>query len=110
MTVLTQIAAPGASTGLTEEQAGEAGLTFSTNISDMTEWFSSKTYGETVAWSKVLVEEGTSRILGAHIIGHSGEELIHFFALAMKHGITADQIREMVFGSPTFSSDIKSML
>ena len=99
-----------ASVGLTEEQAGSAGLDFSANASDMTGWFSARTYAETTAWSKVLVETGTDRILGAHIIGHSGEELVHFFALAMKHGITAAQIRDMVFGFPTFSADIKSML
>ena len=62
------------------------------------------------AWSKVLAETGTDRILGARIIGHSGEEPVHFFALAMKHGITAAQIQDMVFGFPTFSADIKSML
>lgn len=99
-----------ASVGLTEEQARSAGLDVSVNAGDMTGWFSAKTYAETAAWSKVLVEAGTDRILGAHIIGHSGEELVHFFALAMKHGITAAQIKDMVFGFPTFSADIKSML
>ncbi len=99
-----------ATVGMTEEQARSARLDFSAKTSDMTGWFSGRTYAETTAWSKVLVETGTNRFLGAHIIGHSGEELVHFFALAMKHGITADQIKGMVFGFPTFSADIKSML
>ena len=47
---------------------------------------------------------------GAHFVGHSGEELINLFGLAMQHGITASQIREFVFAYPTFSADIKSML
>lgn len=68
------------------------------------------TYAETVAWSKILVEEATDRIVGAHMVGHAGEELIHLFALAMKHGITASQLSEMVYGFPTFSSDIRNMM
>jgi hypothetical protein len=44
-----------------------------------------------------------------HILGHAGEELIHFFALAMKHGITASDVKDLVYGFPTFSADIKSL-
>ena len=36
--------------------------------------------------------------------------LVNIFGLAMKHGITASQIRDFVFAYPTFSADIKSML
>jgi len=43
-------------------------------------------------------------------IGHAGEELVNIFGLAMKHGITATQIRDFVFAYPTFSADIKPML
>ena len=56
------------------------------------------------------VEEDTDRVLGAHFVGHAGEELINLFGLAMQHGITASQIRDFVFAYPTFSADIKSML
>jgi pyruvate/2-oxoglutarate dehydrogenase complex dihydrolipoamide dehydrogenase (E3) component len=68
-----------------------------------------RTYAETAAWAKVLVDKPTDRITGAHILGHASEELIHVFALAMKHGITAGEIKELVYGFPTFSADIKSM-
>jgi glutathione reductase (NADPH) len=43
-------------------------------------------------------------------LGHAGEELIHIFALAMKHGITVTEISDLVYGFPTFSADIKSMI
>jgi glutathione reductase (NADPH) len=36
--------------------------------------------------------------------------LIHIFGLAIRHGITASAIRDFVYGFPTFSADIKSML
>src|SRR5262249_41480075 len=68
------------------------------------------TSAEPVAWAKVIVDQASDRILGAHIVGHAGEELIHIFAFAMRFGITASQIRETVYAFPTFSADIKGMV
>lgn len=99
-----------ASVGLTEAAAQKKGLRVKIHAQDMLAWTSAQTFAETVAWAKVLVDEASDRILGAHIVGHSGEELIHLFALAMRHGITASQIREAVYAFPTFSADISSMV
>ncbi|RWD19915.1 MAG: NAD(P)/FAD-dependent oxidoreductase [Mesorhizobium sp.] len=99
-----------ASVGLTEAKAKEQGLGVKVHVNDMKDWLSARTYAETVAWSKVIVEETTDRIVGAHIVGHAGEELIHLFALAMKHRITAPQLSDMVFGFPTFASDVRNMM
>jgi glutathione reductase (NADPH) len=76
----------------------------------MHEWLSGRTYAETAAWAKVVIDKRTDRILGTHLLGHAGEELIQIFALAIKHGITASAIRDFVYGFPTFSADIKSTL
>jgi glutathione reductase (NADPH) len=99
-----------ASVGLTQAKAEELGHKLKIHCNDMSGWLSSRTYNEPVAWAKVIVDEVTDRILGAHIVGHAGEELIHVFALAMKFGITAGAIRDTVYAFPTFSADIKSML
>jgi glutathione reductase (NADPH) len=99
-----------ATVGLSEEKAKEKGLKTRVQVNDMLSWFSARTFAETVAWSKIIVEEATDRIVGAHFVGHSGEELINLFGLAMQHGITASQMRDFVFAYPTFSADIKSML
>lgn len=99
-----------ASVGLTEAAAREKGHKVKVRVNDMTGWLSARTYGETVAWSKLLVDEDSDRLLGAHLVGHGGEELIHLFALAMAHGITAGQVRGLIYGFPTFAADIKSML
>jgi glutathione reductase (NADPH) len=98
-----------ASVGLTQAAADEKGVEFRVEVNDMRDWLSGRTYAETAAWAKVLVDKPTDRIIGAHILGHASEELIHVFALAMKHGITAGDIKELVYGFPTFSADIKSM-
>ncbi|TIX12706.1 MAG: NAD(P)/FAD-dependent oxidoreductase [Mesorhizobium sp.] len=99
-----------ASVGLTEAKARERGLDVRIHLNDMQGWLTARTYAETVAWSKIIVEETTGRIVGAHMVGHAGEELIHIFALAMKHAITASQLADMVYGFPTFSADIRNML
>jgi glutathione reductase (NADPH) len=99
-----------ASVGLTEAAAGNDGFSVTVHTNDMEEWFSARTYAETVAWSKVIVDRLSDRILGAHFVGHAGQEIVNIFGLAMRFGITAGQLKDFVYAYPTFSSDIKHML
>jgi glutathione reductase (NADPH) len=99
-----------AAVGLTETAARQKGLAIDVHTNDMQDWFSAKTYAETVAWSKIIVDRVTDHILGAHFVGHAGQELVNLFGLAMRFSLTAGQIRENVYSYPTFSSDIKHML
>jgi len=96
--------------GLTEQEAKIQDRDVAVTVTDMTDWFSGKTYAETAAWSKVLVDKKTDEIVGAHLVGHHGEELIHLFGLAMKHGITATDLRETQAAFPTFTSDMKNVM
>ena len=98
------------SVGLTEAEAKQAGIDVEVHTSDMSGWFSARFYAETVAWAKILVEKGSRRILGAHLVGHHGEELIHLFALAMRHDISADELGNEMYAFPTFAADITSMV
>jgi glutathione reductase (NADPH) len=95
--------------GLTEGEAREQGLDVKVSVNDMTGWFSGKSYAESVAWAKVLVDEGADRIVGAHMVGHQSEDVIHLFALAMRHGIAASSLKDDLFAFPTFSSDVKNL-
>ena len=95
--------------GLTEKEAKDKGLDVKVSTNDMTDWFSGKSYAESVAWAKVLVDESEDRIVGAHMVGHQGEDLIHLFALAMRHGIPASKLKDDMFAFPTFSSDVKNL-
>ena len=69
-----------------------------------------KTYAEKAAFTKVLVEDGTGRILGAHLLGHGAPETIHHFAFAMTYGVTTEQLGSTVYAYPTFMSDIKFLI
>jgi glutathione reductase (NADPH) len=59
---------------------------------------------------KTLVEDGTERILGAHLLGIDAEEIINIFALALRAGLSARDLREMVFTYPTNAYDIRYMI
>lgn len=98
-----------ASVGLTEADALERHSELEVYTSDMSGWFSAKTYAESAAWAKVLIDDATDRIVGAHLVGHRGEELINLFTLAMNHDISATDLKATTFAYPTFSSDIKNL-
>jgi glutathione reductase (NADPH) len=59
---------------------------------------------------KVIVEEGSGRILGAHLIGPHADEVITVFALAIRQGLTSEDLKSTIFGYPTAASDIGYML
>jgi glutathione reductase (NADPH) len=58
----------------------------------------------------VLVDRSSGRVLGAHLLGHGAEELINQFALAMRAGLTATELKEMIFAYPSLGSDLQSMV
>ncbi len=101
---------PLAAVGLTEDAARQRGLRFRTNLVDTSSWYSSRRVGETHSGSKVLIEKESGRILGAHLLGPSAEELINLFAMAMRTGMTSSQIKEMLFAYPTHGSDMAYMV
>ncbi|HEV8584557.1 MAG TPA: NAD(P)/FAD-dependent oxidoreductase [Methylomirabilota bacterium] len=99
-----------ASVGLTEEAARARGLRFRARWEDTSSWFSSKRVGETASGYKTLVEEATGRILGAHLLGPHAPEIINIFAVAMRFGIRAEELKQVLFAYPTSASDVPFML
>jgi len=101
---------PLASAGLTEKDARAAGLAFRTNWQETSGWFHTRRVGETASGFKVLIEEGTGRILGAHVLGPNAAEVINLFAVAIRQRIPADELKQVIFAYPTSGSDIRFML
>ncbi len=97
-------------TGLTQERARELGLRFSLHEGDSTKWYSSRKVQARRSCYQILVEEGTERILGAHVLGPHTEELINVFALAIRAKIPSSTLENVLFGYPTGSSDIAYMV
>ncbi len=101
---------PLASVGLQEEAARDQGLNFSVRHEQTSDWYSSRRVGEQYSGYKVLVEEGTGQILGAHLLGPQAEETINLFTMAMKGGMQAAEVEDMIFAYPTHASDIVYMV
>lgn len=101
---------PLASVGLREDEARAQGLRFRVNHQRTSSWYSSRRVGEEFSGFKVLMEEGTDRILGAHLLGPHADELINLFALAMRAGMTAADLKRTIFAYPTVGSDMPYML
>ncbi len=99
-----------ASVGLTEYEAKKQGLQFTTAFHDLNSLRVSEIYNEQAAFSKVIIDRRSNLILGAHILGHGAQELINIFALAMKFGISARDLHNVIYTFPTFSSGIPVMV
>jgi len=101
---------PLASSGLSDAAARTRGLRFRTNRQDTSGWFNTRRVGETVSGFKVLIEEETDRVLGAHLLGPHADEVINLFAVAIRLGLRADALKETLYAYPTYGSDIRFML
>lgn len=100
-----------ASVGLQESEAKEQGFQFKVNHKNTSGWYSSRRVGETCSGFKVLVEEGSDRILGAHLLGSHSEEVINLFSVAIRLGLTAKDLNDpILYSYPSNSSDIVYML
>ncbi|MGH8503879.1 MAG: dihydrolipoyl dehydrogenase family protein [Gammaproteobacteria bacterium] len=82
--------------GLLEHEVRQQGPDHTYKLTDMSGWFTARRIGETHAAAKVLTENSTGRILGAHLLGPESSELINMFALAMRSGLTAHDLKNFV--------------
>jgi glutathione reductase (NADPH) len=101
---------PLAGVGLTEAQAREQGIKTRVKSEDTRNWFANRRVSERAAAYKTIVEEGTDRVIGAHLLGPRADEVINIFALAVRHGITRGELLRMIFSYPTNISDVPYML
>jgi glutathione reductase (NADPH) len=99
-----------ASIGLTEDEASERSLKFKVQQDEMTDWTSIRKLGGPVAAYKVLIDQETDRLLGAHLLGPGAAETINLFALAIKFELTASQLKSVLFAFPTHAADVRTML
>ena len=101
---------PIAAVGLSEAAARAKGLRFRVNAASVPQWFTARRLNEAVYGYKVMIEEDSGLILGAHLVGPSADEVINLFALAIRSGLTAEALRGTMFAYPTAASDVGYML
>ena len=90
--------------------AGKSGIRFRINRGSMSDWPSSRRIGQKHAYYKVIIEEKSGRILGAHLFGHNAGEAINIFAMAIKFRLNNQDLKKMLWAYPTNVSDLKYMI
>jgi glutathione reductase (NADPH) len=101
---------PIARVGLSEAEARAKGIKFRKRSEKVPDWYTAVRLNEPLYGFKTLVEEGTHRILGAHLVGPHAEEVINLFSLAIRHELTANDLKGTMFAYLTGASDIGYML
>lgn len=92
-----------ASIGLTEEEAkSQEGEVKVGKFPFMASGQSIAT-GDQEGMVKIISEKKYGEVLGVHILGPRATDLIHLGAMAMKHEIGVEEIKQMIFAHPTFS-------
>lgn len=101
---------PIAAVGMSEQQVRDSGVKFRMQSENSSSWYTARRVAEGTYGFKVLVDEATDRILGAHLIGPHCDEVINIFALAIRKGLTAEDLKTTMFAYPTATSDVGYML
>ena len=89
--------------GLTETQALQRGYRIKKATMPMRKIARAREMGETKGMVKLIVDADTDLILGAAILGVSGDEVINMFAAFMYSGRPCSDYRRSVLVHPTVS-------
>lgn len=95
-----------ASVGLREHQVKEKNITYKVGRFQFRALGKAHAMGEIAGLFKIISEEATDKILGAHIIGPHASDLIHEVAVAMEGGLTAKDIAHTIHAHPTLAEGI----
>ena len=66
----------------------------------------SNAIGETDGFVQLIVRESDHKILGGQIVGSHAADLVHEIALAIRWGLTAEQLSSTIHAHPTLSEAI----
>jgi pyruvate/2-oxoglutarate dehydrogenase complex dihydrolipoamide dehydrogenase (E3) component len=94
--------------GLTEAEARDQGYEVAVGRSEYAEQGKPKALGEPDGFVKLVVDAETGELLGAHIVGEQGAEIVHELVVAMKLGGTASDVADAIHIHPTLPEVINS--
>lgn len=94
------------SVGIREKQAIEKGLKYKVGRFQFRGLGKSHAMGELAGFIKIIADEETDKILGAHIIGAHASDMIHEVAVAMEKGLTTKDIAHTIHAHPTLAEGV----
>ncbi len=95
-----------AQVGLTEEAARERGGRVAVGRAPFTDSTAASVRAETEGLVKAVFDEPTGRLLGMHVLGSGAEDLIHVAAVAMRAGLTREDLAGMHYVFPTLAGSV----
>jgi dihydrolipoamide dehydrogenase len=96
-----------ASVGKTEEQLKQGNVKYKIGKFSFMANSRAKAIDEAEGFVKILADETTDKVLGAHIIGPHAGELIAEIGVAMEFGASSEDIARTCHAHPTFSEAVK---
>jgi dihydrolipoamide dehydrogenase len=96
-----------ASIGKTEEQLNELNIKYKIGKFSFMANSRAKAIDDTEGFVKILADEKTDKVLGAHLIGPHAGELIAEIGVAMEFGASSEDIARTCHAHPTFSEAVK---
>tara|TARA_B110000438_G_scaffold241518_1_gene240660 strand:+ start:3426 stop:4823 length:1398 start_codon:yes stop_codon:yes gene_type:complete len=96
-----------ASVGKTEEQLKKLNQKYKIGKFPFMANSRAKTIDESEGFVKIIAEEKTDKVLGAHIIGSHAGEMIAEIAVAMEFSASSEDIARTCHAHPTFSEALK---
>jgi dihydrolipoamide dehydrogenase len=94
------------SVGLREKQAAEKGINYKVGKFQFRGLGKAHAMGEISGLFKIISEQESDKILGAHIIGAHASDLVHEIAVAMEKGLTVKDIAHTIHAHPTLAEGI----
>jgi dihydrolipoamide dehydrogenase len=92
--------------GLTEEQARKDGRGVRVGRFQMRVLGKAQAERAIAGEVKVIADASTDELLGVHVVGEHAADLIHEAAVAIRHGLKASQLGEVIHSHPTLSEAI----
>ncbi|MGJ8715964.1 MAG: dihydrolipoyl dehydrogenase family protein [Maribacter stanieri] len=99
-----------ATVGYSEEEARSRYKNIRVNFEVATDWFNAKRINTPLYAYKVIMNDRTGEIVGAHLIGPDAGETINIFTMAINNKMTDRDIKSTIFSYPSWVNDIKSMV
>jgi len=99
-----------ASVGYSEEEAKSRYKNIVVRHKSVPDWFNAKRINAPVYGYKIILNERTEEIVGAHILGPEAGETINIFTMAINAKMTAKQLKQTIFTYPSWANDVKSMV
>ena len=96
-----------ASIGKTEEQLKELDIKYKIGKFSFMANSRAKAIDDAEGFVKILADEKTDKVLGAHLIGPHAGELIAEIGVAMEFGASSEDIARTCHAHPTFSEAVK---